>query len=162
MEITKRKNQVKIVILILINIILISCKKDDNDLLEIIIDDFKTINSSKNISINIEQDSIKNRYYFIIQKYNNGFERAYYSCEYNDYNIDVLNNTKDFDIDVFKELDLKYRSPKISYEDKGIIDDSNQGESYIYETTDSIVEKRMSFDIYGNIIDEKTILKRWR
>lgn len=163
METIKQVNRVKEVFLILISILLLSCTDNKREkLLEIIIDDFKSINSSKNISVDIRQDSVKSKYYFIIVASDKGFERPHYTCNYRSYEIDMLNNTKDFDLKILNKINLEYVQPKAVKYNVEKTDNSILQTTYIYEINDSIVEKGMTFDIYGDMINERIISKKWR
>lgn len=162
METIEQVIPVKKVILILISFLFFSCTDNKSEkLLRIIIDDLNCINSSKSINIDIRQDSATSKFYFIIILSDQGFEKPYYNLNYKDYKIDILNNTKSFDLNIFNKYNLEYVSPKVEKYNVENIDDSNQQTKYIYVINDSIVEKIMIFDIYGNMKNERIISKKW-
>jgi len=150
--------------LIIISIIFfISCNenKDDKQILDIVIDDFKTINHSTSISIDISQNpNDKGRYYFSIKPNSTGFERSYYSISYKKYDINIYDGNSEFDMAIFSEYNLQLKEPRSIYSYE--IDDSNEDNIYVYVINDSIVEKRMVFDFLGDIVEEKSINKKWR
>lgn len=130
--------------------------------MKLIIDDFKTIDKAKTISITIREDSISNKYFFILKESNDGFEIPYYKFNFRDYHINMLNYTKNFDVKLLRELKLDSVQPKRTNLEMVEIDDSDIQKTYIYEVTDSIILKRMTFDIYGDMINKRIISKKWR
>lgn len=151
----------QILIFIFGSVFLLSCKENKKALLEIILDDFKSVNSSKNISINIEQNPIEKTYYFLIKTNSTGFEKPHYICNYKGYGIEIL-NSKGFDLELLGEISLDAVEPKVEYYNVQGIDDSNQQKLYVYKVKDLIVEKRMIFDIFGDLIDEHQLNIRFR
>lgn len=157
------KSQLQRVFLVLISVLFYSCTKNENNLIELILNDFKNIDNSKNIIIDIKEDSIKNKYYFILEEGNNEeFEVPYYTFNFKDFKIKMLNYNTTFDIKLLGKIDLDLIKPKSIYYGRDIIDDFNEKKISIYEIHDSILVKRMSFDVNGNLIEEKKILKKWK
>lgn len=163
METTKQITRVRKAILILISIVFfVSCNENqkDNQLLDIIINDFKSFNNSKNLGIDISKNPHhKGKYYFIVNPDSEGFQQTYYSILYKSYNINIYDSSNLFEMTIFPEYILKPKEPlkATTYE----IDDSNRDNIYVYVINDSIVEKRMIFDFLGDMVEEKSINKKW-
>jgi|SRR5690554_3330507 len=163
MEMIEQVTPVKKNIVILISMFfIISCNESrDVKILDIIIDDFKSVNNSKSISIEVTKDPKNNEgYYFAVTGDSEGFQRKYYSISYNSYTIAVYDSDNVFDRSVFSACDIKDKEAMIttSFE----IDDSDERNLYVYVINDSVVEKRMIFNFLGDMVNEKEIHEKWR
>lgn len=151
------------ILIVLVSFLLFSCDKKQNDkLIDIIIDDFKQINNSKKISVVIEKDTLKNLIYFNMGNTDVYYDKLYYKASYRGFNIHILNNSQDSITSLFNKLNLNIIQPKKipfnAIETDGYI----ETESYFYELNDSMVVKRMKFNEHGNKVSEKDINLKYR